>query len=448
MKEIKRRFLAFLLAALFLIPGASYKTAKAEAAPGDSVDIKAEAVILVDAASGKILYQKNQDAMLHPASMTKMMTEYLVLDAIKEGKIKWDQKISISDYVFKVSHNKNLSNVYLRQDEQYSVKELYESMAIYSANGSAIALAELIAGSETNFIKMMSDKAAKIGLKDYKFVNCTGLNNRDLFGMHPQGTGAEDENTMSAKSVAILAYKLLQDHPEVLDTSSIPVKIFREGTPDANKMDNWNWMLPSLVFGYQGVDGLKTGSTDEGGYSFTATAKRGDMRLISVVMKVQYPNKTGQEGRFKETKKLLDYGFSNFSEKEVLPAGYKMQNQSTIPVVKGKQKKVEVASQKALSIVMKNGEENMYEPKLVLDPSVSKNGSLIAPLQNGQSVGYFTANYKGTANYGYLTADGQSREQVAAVTTSQVKKANFIVMLFRNLGGLMSKGFNKIKSIF
>lgn len=440
MNKILKKCIAFLLISIIAFPIMPTIKAQAAAASNDPLGLKAEAAMLVDAGSGKILYQKNPDELLHPASMTKMMTEYLILDAIKKGSIKWDQKISISDYVFKVSHNKNLSNVWLRKDAQYTVKELYESMAIYSANGSTIALAELVAGSETNFIKMMNEKAAELGLKDYKFVNSTGLNNADLFGMQPEGTSPTDENVMSARAVATLAYRLLKDHPEVLQTSSITKKIFREGTPDANKMENWNWMLPGLVFGYEGVDGLKTGDTDAGGCSFTATAKRGNLRFISVVMKT-----ASKTARFQETKRLLDYGFSNFSEKQIFPAGYRLPGMAEIPVVSGRQKKVGIAAKTPLSIAVKNGEENAYTPSIVLDSSMLKNGALSAPLKNGQTVGYLTANYKGSINYGYLTADGKSNEQVPVVTTAQVKKANWIILSFRTIGNFISNVFSKIK---
>ena len=120
--------------------------------------------------------------------MTKMMTEYLVLEAVKNKKINWDQKYTPSEFVYKISQNRELSNVPLRRDGNYTAKELYEAMAIYSANGATIGFAEIIAGSETNFVKMMNEKAAELGLTNFEFVNSTGLENQDLIGMHPDGT--------------------------------------------------------------------------------------------------------------------------------------------------------------------------------------------------------------------------------------------------------------------
>ncbi|WP_412734061.1 D-alanyl-D-alanine carboxypeptidase family protein, partial [Halalkalibacterium halodurans] len=230
-------------------------------------ELEAESAILVDAESGKILYGKNIDAVLPTASMTKMMSEYLILEAINEGEISWDQEVPISDYVRELSLYVQLSNVPLRQDETYTVKELYESVAIYSANASTIALAELIAGSESAFVQRMNEKGEELGLEDFKFVNSSGLNNKDLLGNHPEGTDANAENVMSARATAKLAYNLLKDYPEVLETASIPEKTFRAGEGEEIEMENWNWMLKGIrpQHDYEGIDGLKTGYTAEAG---------------------------------------------------------------------------------------------------------------------------------------------------------------------------------------
>lgn len=438
MKRLHRKGIISLLAALLFISTIFSGTAMAA---GDTLDIKGESAILVDGETGRILFQKNPDLPLHPASMTKMMTEYLVLEAIKEGKITWDQKTGISEYVYNISQNRALSNVPLRKDDQYSVRELYESMAIYSANASSIALAELIAGSETNFIKMMNEKGTELGLKNHKFVNCTGLNNSDLLGMHPQGTSSDEEPVMSARDSAALAYQLIHDYPEVLDTSKIPVKWFREETSDKIEMQNWNWMIPGTMYGvydYQGVDGIKTGSTDLGGCSFTATAKRDDVRLISVVMKT-----ATKPARFGETKKLLDYGFSNFVKKELFPAGYKIPEKSDIPVFKGKQKSVQVMPEKPAAILVKKGAENTFEPSFQLDQSLMENGTLVAPLEKGQVVGTLELNNKSSENYGYLTDDIKAKSQIPVITSDEVKKANWFVLFFRAIGDIFSGLFKK-----
>src|SRR5699024_3157018 len=229
------------------------------------------------------------------ASMTKMMTEYLVLEAINEGDITWDTTTQIGDYPYWLSSNNSFSGIGLRQNKAYTVKELYEGMAIISDNATTVALAELIAGSEGEFVKMMNAKAEEMGLTEYKFVNSTGLSNSDLGEYHPEGTEPNADNLLSARSAALLAYNLINDYPEALEYSSMMTSEL-----DGKKLTNLNWMLPwednnFTQYGYEGIDGLKTGHTDAAGYTFTGTAKQGDRRLITVVMKT---NSKGQ--RFSE----------------------------------------------------------------------------------------------------------------------------------------------------
>ena len=319
------------------------------------VDIEAESAILVDAETGKVLYAKNPDMALPPASMTKMMTEYLVWEAIESGKISWDTTTQISDYPYSISANTSFSGIGLRQNVDYTVRSLYEAMAINSDNATTIALAELIAGSEGEFVKMMNEKAEQMGLPDYKFVNTTGLENASLGDNYPEGTDPNGTNLLSARSSALLAYYLINDYPESLDISSIPETEFDEQT-----IQNWNWMLPHDAtflkqYYYEGVDGLKTGFTEFAGYSFTGTAERNGKRLISVVMKTD-----SEDARFEETAKLLNYGFSQFETIELFPSGYQLENKSTIPVSKGKEKLVQIALNDAFSLPVKQGEEDMY----------------------------------------------------------------------------------------
>ncbi|MCL6573378.1 MAG: D-alanyl-D-alanine carboxypeptidase [Bacillus sp. (in: Bacteria)] len=402
----------------------------------DPLNIEADAAILVDAKTGRILYEKNIDTVLGIASMTKMMTEYLLLEAVKEGKVKWDQEYAVSEIVYKNSQDTGLSNVPLRADGTYKVRELYDAMVIYSANGATIALTEVIAGSETKFVKMMNDKAKELGLKDYKFVNSTGLNNRDYHGEHPQGTGAEEENVMSARAVAQLAFHLINDFPDVLKTASTPAKVFREGTTDRIEMKNWNWMLPSLVYGYPGMDGLKTGTTDFAGYCFTGTATRDGKRFITVVQNaVDDSGEGGYKARFDETKKMLDYGFINYTKVELLPKHYQVKGQKILPVIKGKNDQVEIYTKSAINMVIHSGEEENYKPVLVLDKKkINKQGELTAPVKKGEKVGYLTIESKKGEKLDFLTAEGQQKVQVDVIATQDVERANWFVLMMRGIG--------------
>ncbi|MFC4182709.1 serine hydrolase [Saccharococcus thermophilus] len=432
---MRQKTIIFFMAICLCLGLLPFQAVKAES---DPLDINADAAILVDANTGRILYQKNIDTALGIASMTKMMVEYLLLDAIKEKRVKWDQQYTPSDYVYRLSQDRALSNVPLRKDGKYTVRELYEAMAIYSANGATVAIAEILGGSEKNFVKMMNEKAKQLGLKDYKFVNATGLSNQDLKGFHPEGTDTNEENVMSARAMATLAYRLLKDHPEVLKTTSIAHKTFREGTDDEIKMDNWNWMLPGLVYAYPGVDGLKTGYTEFAGNCFTGTAKRDGIRLITVVMNAKDKSgKSTKEARFEETRKLFDYGFNSYSMKELYPKGYQLKGHKTLPVVKGKEKTVSIATDKPFSLLVKNGEEKNYRPVYVFDKKkLTDKGELTAPVKKGEKVGYMTLQYKGEESYSFLSPEMKKNVSVNIVATENVEKANWFVLTMRGIGGL------------
>jgi len=421
--------ISFLLIAMLPFGG------KQVSAETDSLNLKGSAAILVDGDTGKVLYEKNADELLGVASMSKMMTEYIVLEAIKEGKITWDQKVTISKFIHDLSSpSLGVSTVGLTEGESYTVKELYESMAIHSANASTVALAELVGGTEENFVKLMNKKAKELGLKDYYFVNSSGLNNADMLGNHPKGTDVNDENKMSARATAKLAYRLINDFPEVLQVASKPVLNFRN-----EEYKNFNWMLPGLIFEYEGVDGLKTGSTAYAGYNFTATAKRNGQRLISVIMK------TGsQQERFEETRKLLDYGFNNFSKEELFPKNYAVKGKTSLPVIKGKKDSVKLVTKEPLSLVIRNGEKEQYKPKLVLDEKkVNKDGELTAPVKKGEVIGYVTYQYSGDDS-GFLYPDQSVKVDVIA--KEKVEKANWFVLMLRGIGGFFGNLWDGITS--
>jgi len=400
----------------------------------ESLNLLVDGAILIDADTGKILYEQNADTALGIASMTKMMTEYLLFEAIENGQVKWDQQYSVTEYTYKISQNRVLSNVPLRRDGTYSISELYEAMAIYSANAATIAIAETIAGTEAEFINMMNKKAEELGLEGYKFVNSTGLNNSDLQGMHPQGTGAQDENVMPAKSVAKLAYHLMKDYPQVLETTSIPKKVFREGTEDAIDMANWNFMLPGLVYEYKGakVDGLKTGTTNFAGHCFTGTAEKDGMRVIAVVMKAVDSKGVGSyKARFDAAAALFNYGFAQFSKEEIVPAGYEFKKQKDIPVIKGKEDQVGIAIKEPIEMVIKSSEKDLYTPKLVLNEKKLKDGSLEAAVKKGEVVGHVELVKSEGTDYGFITGATKSAD---VVTTEAVERSNWFSLGMQAIG--------------
>lgn len=427
---MKKWMAQWILVPMLLISGI-VGIPQAAQAETDPLNLTVDAAIMIDAETGKILYSKNAEQPLAIASMTKMMTEYLLFEAIEEGRISWDQQYSVTDYTYKLSQNRALSNVPLRQDGTYSIRELYEAMAIYSANAATVAIAETIAGTEDNFVTLMNEKAEEMGLEGYTFVNSTGLNNADLMGMHPASTGANDENVMPAESVARLAFLLLQDYPEVLEAASIPKKTFREGTEDAIEMSNWNFMLPGLVYEYEGIDGLKTGTTELAGHSFTGTAERNGMRLITVVMKAVDSKGVGSyKARFDATRAMMDYGFAQFTKQEIVTPGQTIEGAETIAIDKGKEDEVGIAVKDGISMVIKSGEKELYTP--VFTPETEL---LEAEVEKGQVVGKVKLQKTEGEDLGYIL---EKDAGVDVVTTAAVERASWISLVFQGIGAFFA----------
>ncbi|KOS23937.1 D-alanyl-D-alanine carboxypeptidase [Bacillus anthracis] len=421
-----KKILSILLALLLSISSLGVTTSHAE----EKINIEAAAAILVEANTGKILHQKNPDELLAIASMTKIMSEYAVQEAMKKGKIKWDKKINISEYAYKVSQNNELSNVPLEKGRQYTVKELYQAIAIFSANGATIALAEPIAGKEKNFVKMTNEKAKKLGLKKYKFVNATGLNNKDLKGKHPEGTKPNEENSMSARDMGILSKAMITKYPEMLEDTKQRFRNFPDNHPKPIRMENWNWMLPGAAFAYEGTDGLKTGSSDTAGYGFTITAKRGDVRLISVIIKTK-----SMDERFTESRELIEYGFNNFEKQKL-----KVDKNNTLSVAQGKEDQVTVAPEKEITVIAKKGSKNPYKIGTEVDKSLAEDGHLVAPIKKDAKVGSITL--ESTDKYGFL--DGSNSMKVTEKTTEEVEKAKWFVLTMRSIGDFFSNLWSKV----
>lgn len=414
----------------------------------EELDIEAESAILVDAETGKVLYAKDPDVELPPASMTKMMTEYLVWEAIENGDISWDTTTQISDYAYSISANADFSGVGLTQQKDYTVEELYDAMAINSDNATTIALAELIAGSESEFVTMMNEKGEELGLKDFKFVNSTGLDNESLGDNYPEGTGPNDTNLLSSRAAAILGTALVNDYPDALEISSIPSTDF-----DGQEIDNWNYMLDHdsvnlEQYYYEGVDGLKTGHTDLAGYAFTGTAERDGRRLITVVMKTP-----SVEKRFEETAKLLDYGFDQFETQELFPAGYQEEGEETVPVAKGKDKEVNIGINEAIQVPIKSGDEELYHLEYTIDEDkLDSNGALEAPIKADEVIGTVNVVYDGEEeDYGYIS-DEASQESYELVAMDSVDKANWFMLTLQSIGdffvNMFQGAFNWVKGLF
>jgi len=413
-----RRLKNLLLGSAVLVAAFAGMAKPAEAQTAN-LNIAAKSAILVEASTGRVLYSQNPDEPLPPASMSKIMAEYLVQEAVKQGKIRWDDVVPVSEYAFYVARISDASGVYLNLGESFTVRQLYEAMAIVSANDATVLLAEKIAGSEQNFVQMMNQKAKELGMTNTSFVTSTGLPANEL-GPYSIDTD-QVENLMSARDSAILARALIRDFPEALEVSKTPRFTFRAGTPQELKKANYNWMLPGLNSHYEGVDGLKTGYTALAKYCFTGTAERNGMRLISVVMGTDSELK-----RFAETKKLFDYGFSNFKLEKQLSKGEAVQGFETAPVKNGVEVTVPAVAASDVYALTKIGTEAKFSPKVTFS-------ELTAPLAKDQVIGKLVFQEEGVKETDYLQPQDLEKGAVDLVAAQEVEEASWIRLFFRSI---------------
>lgn len=425
-KQVISFLFAFLIFSNYIIFPMTANVSYAEETVNLNLEVKS--AIMIEASSGQVLYELNADEVLPPASMAKMMTEYLVLEAIANGQISWEDEVPTSKYASDVIGSGQL----LAEGEKLSVFQMFEAISIYSANDASVALAEFIAGSEENFAKKMNEKAREMGMSETaNFMSSTGLAKEDLGPYAPKDiTG---ETMMSARDVSILAYRLLNDHKEIIDFTSIPSKKLRDN--DQDPMVNWNWMLESnkditnfKKFAYEGLDGLKTGHTTEAGYCFTATAQRNGLRLISVVMGTESEPK-----RFEETRKILDYGFNNFEIRTIIKPNVAVQSLSQVPIRKGIETFVNIQTKDEIRFVVnKNAKDEEFE----WVASTVEDSKLVAPIVAGDKLGTLVITYKDQV------------KSIDLIATQDVEKASFVRLFFRSIKIFFNDLFVSIKNIF
>ncbi|MFC4304204.1 D-alanyl-D-alanine carboxypeptidase family protein [Cohnella boryungensis] len=431
----KRLVAVVVLVSFMLLFGLSSIASAADEVPG-APQLQANSAILMDAETGQVLYQLNADTAAPPASMSKMMTEYLVSMAVKQGKLSWDDKVTIGENAAKQIG----SRILLAQGDQHTIKELYIAMAVYSANDATVQLAEEVSGSEEAFVKLMNETAVELGMTQSHFINSTGLDRADMPEKY-RPTSVEGETMMSARDAATLAYRIIKDDPEFLETAKIQEYKFRQR--DKEPMKNWNWMLgsnkdnPTLrKFAYEGVDGLKTGHTSSAGNCFTGTALRNGTRLIAVVMGV--PGGVNDGKRFLETAKLFDYGFKSFEKKTIIDAKAVVPEHESLKVKKGKSTEVPVVTASDLTVLVPKGavvEPVVQEVKSTEDP-------LVAPIAQGDKVGTVTYKYKDPSTQDEKTVT------IDLIASEEVDKASWWRLLLRAIGNFFSSLFQGIVDLF
>ena len=328
--------MAFFLAALFFsIP--------VQALSDD--EVKAPSAVLLEPQTGKVLYAKNADEPRPIASVTKVMTLLLVMEAIDEGKISLTDTVTASEHAASMGG----SDIWLKAGETMTVDELLKATVIMSANDAAVALAEHVAGSEDEFIQRMNQRAKELGMTNTMFKNCNGLD--------------EDGHVSSAKDVALMSAELIK-HEKIFDYSLTWMDYLRDGK---TQLVNTN----KLIRSYNGITGLKTGTTSKAGSCISATAKRNDLSLVAVVLGCETT-----ADRFASASTLLDYGFANWTT-----ATPEIPALNPVPVTNGMESKVELESQIPESLMVPKGMEQKIKSEVILPESLE------APVEKGQLVG-------------------------------------------------------------
>lgn len=391
--------------------------------------VAAKGAIAVDFKTGKVLYNQDGDTPMGIASITKIISLYLVEDAVKSGKLNWEDKVAISDYAADLSVAPDLSNVPLHKENEYSVKELFDSAVIQSANASVVALAEKLAGSEAKFVDQMRSQLEKWGIHDAKVYNASGLNNKYLGENRYPGSAQDAENLLSARDVAIVASHLIKDYPDILKVSATTTQMFGANTQSPVEMVNWNWMLPGFINAKDGVDGLKTGTTELAGACFVGTIEKDGQRLITVVLNAT-DHKNNPSARFVETGKLMDYCYAHWQQKEVLKAGSQLPDKKEIAVTDGKQLKTGISLKDSVTLWVR---DDLNENDLVITPKFAKKvkaNAITAPVEKGDVIGTANVSLKGD-DLGYLEKTPNHTTDI--IVDKAVEKANVFVVFGRRI---------------
>lgn len=285
---------------------------------------KPKASIVIDGTHGQILWNENPDLSREPASISKMMTVFLVFDAIKDGKLTLDTPIKATENDQAISQLYAISNSKIVAGVEYPVRELLKMVTVPSSNVATVMLANAVSNNDAGaFVRNMNEKAQKIGMKQTTFYNCSGASAASFDGLYnPEGFDPYGSNVSTARDLATMVFYLINDHPEVLEFTNQPKVTTMAGTPYEESFETYNYSLPGAKYGIEGVDGLKTGSGPSSAFNYIATAKRGDTRLIEVILGVgDWSDQDGEYYRHPFGNALLEKTFNEYEYQLILPKG-------------------------------------------------------------------------------------------------------------------------------
>lgn len=376
----------------------------------EDFSVAAKHAIAVEVSTGKVLYEQDSQTPASIASISKLLSVYLVYEALEKGEIQLDTMVDISDYPYSLTANTELSNVNL-DARSYSVSDLLNASLITSSNSAIIALAEKIAGSEAAFVDKMKAKVAEWGITDATIVNTSGLDNSDLGENIYPGSKPDDSNQFSALDVAIIARRLILDYPQVLNITSLNAYDFGGYTYYST-----NQMLSEGTHARGGVDGLKTGTSNSAGSSFVATTTQANMRIITVVLNAT-DGLTNSDNRFVETNNLMNYVYNNYSAITLVKKGEAFEN-SSVKLFNGTKASSPAVATADLLAIQKNTSE---QP--VTATFTSNQIEFDAPITSGTVVGQLKIVDNDLIGVGYL--DNIAQIDMAIPTT--IKTASWPV---------------------
>ncbi|WP_373892697.1 D-alanyl-D-alanine carboxypeptidase family protein [Virgibacillus natechei] len=345
-----------------------------------------KSAILIERDTGKLLFDKNAHEQLPPASMTKIMTLLLIMEALDQGDLEYDEIVRVSERAASMGG----SQIFLEAGEEMTVEELLKGIAVASGNDASVALAERLAGSEDAFVEQMNEKVNELNLENTQFQNTTGL--------------PADDHYSTAHDMAIIAKELLT-YETITDYTSIYEDYLRKGEEDEFWLVNTN----KLVRFYDGVDGLKTGFTNDAKYCLTATAKKDDMRVVAVVLGAETPKE-----RNADVTQMLDYSFNQFDTKKLFD---KDQTITNMELLKAENKDVNIVASQSISTIHPKGEstENLMT-------TVDLNENIELPLKKGDQVGTLT-----------VENEGEILSETPLVVDRDIEKASYFTFLKRSL---------------
>lgn len=401
MKKVFKVIAALCLALTMLAPATVQAAGPA---------MTAKSAVVIDAGSGQVLYEKNAQKARPIASITKLLTVYLTIKAIKQGKLSWGQKVEAPAAAIANTKNAEFTNVPLKKGHRYTIRQLYEATMMASANGAAMTLGQAVAGSQHAFVVQMRQQAKAWGMQGAQFYTACGLSNGDVGSARWASVPAKSENELSAMEVAFIARKLLKLYPALTETTSRTSAVFSD-RGQKTRMTTLNQMLPGQAY-YQSdlpVDGMKTGTTDGAGQCFVCTTWQGGRRLIAVVLGSD-PQKN-ELARFQDTAALLRYVKSNYQQVGVAPG----KTIGTAKVNRGRKDSVSLTAKKSA----------VYWDRLDGKKLTFKLGEVKAPISKGAYLGTTTVASGNNALQKMAGSNGTSAMQVKLYANQDVAKRNF-----------------------